>query len=196
MAARAASSQNLEFHPLTPDRWPDLEALFGPRGAVGGCWCMWWRLTRSEFSKKAGPGNKRAFKKIVAAGEEPGILAYADGQPIGWCAVAPRDAYPVLDRSPTLKRVDEQPVWAVTCFFVARPFRRQGVTVDLLKAAIEYAQEHGAQLVEGYPVEPRKGSLPDPWAFTGLPAAFRKAGFVEVLRRSETRPIVRYTITL
>jgi len=185
---------NLEFHPLTPDRWPDLETLFGSRGAVGGCWCMWWRLKRSEFGKQAGSGNKRAFKKIVASGEVPGILAYADDRPIGWCAVAPREAYPVLDRSPTLKRVDEQPVWSVTCFFIARPFRRKGVTVALLKAAIEYAREHGARIVEGYPVEPRKDSVPDPWAFTGLPSAFRKAGFVEVLRRSETRPIMRYRI--
>ena len=186
----------LEFHPLTPDRWRDLQALFGPRGAVGGCWCMWWRLKRSEFERRQGDGNKRALKKIVASGEEPGILAYAGGQPIGWCAVAPREAYPVLDRSPTLKRVDDRPVWSVTCFFIARPWRRKGVTVALLEAAIEYAARRGATIVEGYPVEPKKDSMPEVYAFTGMASAFRKAGFIEVARRSETRPIMRYMLPI
>ncbi len=157
---------------------------------------MWWRLKRSEFERRQGDGNKRAFKKIVASGEEPGILAYAGGQPIGWCAVAPREAYPVLDRSPTLKRVDDRPVWSVTCFFIARPWRRKGATVALLKAAIEYAARHGATIVEGYPVEPKKDSMPEVYAFTGMASAFRKAGFIEVARRSETRPIMRYMLPI
>lgn len=195
MQARA-DTPALEFYPLTPDRWRDLEALFGPRGAVGGCWCMWWRIKRTEFERRQGDGNKRAFKKIVKSGEEPGILAYAGGQPIGWCAVAPREAYPVLDRSPTLKRVDDRPVWSVTCFFIARPWRRQGVTVALLKAAIEYAARRGATIVEGYPVAPKKDSMPEMYAFTGTASAFRKAGFVEVARRSETRPIMRYMLPI
>jgi GNAT superfamily N-acetyltransferase len=184
----------LEFHPLTPDRWADLETLFGPRGAAGGCWCMWWRVTRAEFSRQAGAGNQRAFKKIVRSGAAPGLLAYAAGRPIGWCAVAPREATPVLDRSPTLKRVDDRPVWSITCFFIAGPFRRQGVTVALLKAAIDYAARRGAHVVEGYPVEPRKDDMPEGYAFTGLASAFRQAGFVEVARRSQTRPIMRYRI--
>lgn len=184
----------LKFYPVTPDRWSDLEALFGPRGAVGGCWCMWWRMKRSDFEKRSGSGNKRAMKKIVMSGEEPGIIAYADGQAIGWCAIAPREVYPVLDRSPVLKRVDDQPVWSVTCFFIARPYRRQGVMVALLKAAVAYAKKHGANIVEGYPVDPKKGDMPTLFAFTGMPSAFRKVGFLEVARRSATRPIMRYTI--
>ena len=184
----------LEVHPLTPKRWPDLEVLFGPRGAVGGCWCMWWRLKRSDFDQKRGSGTKRAFKKIVASGAEPGLLAYVAGRPIGWCAVAPREAYPVLDRSPVLKRVDDQPAWSITCFFIARPYRRQGVTVALLKAAVAYAASHGARIVEGYPVEPKKDSMPEVYAFTGMASAFRKTGFVEVLRRSESRTIMRYYV--
>lgn len=155
---------------------------------------MWWRIKRSEWDKKRGDGTKRAFKKIVTSGEEPGILAYHDGQPVGWCAVAPREAYPVLDRSPTLKRVDDQPVWSVTCFFIARPFRRTGMSVALLKAAIDFAASRGAQIVEGYPVEPRKDDMPEVCAFTGMASTFRKAGFTEVLRRSETRPIMRSKI--
>ena len=158
MSSKSVSFAKLEFHPVTPDRWQDLEKLFGERGACAGCWCMYWRLKRAEFDQKRGQGTKRALKKIVNAGQVPGILAYAEGEPIGWCSVAPREDFPVLDRSRILKRVDDQPVWSVVCFFVARPFRRKGVTVKLLTAAVEYAQQHGAKIVEGYPVEPKKGS--------------------------------------
>jgi len=191
VSSKTASLPALVFDPVTADRWKDLKALFGERGACGGCWCMWWRLKRSEFEKKKGEGNKRALKRIVDSGEIPGLLAYANGQPIAWCSIAPRETYPVLERSRTLKRIDDQPVWSVVCFFVAKPFRRKGVTVRLLRAAVEYAKKHGARIVEGYPVEPKKPRMPDAFAYTGLMSMFRKTGFVEVLRRSETRPIMR-----
>ncbi|MGB3905086.1 MAG: GNAT family N-acetyltransferase [Anaerolineae bacterium] len=194
MFAETASLPALDFYPLTPERWDDLVALFGPRGACGGYWCMWWRLKHSQFEKQKGDENKRALKRIVDSGEVPGLLAYADGQPIGWCSVAPREAFPRLGRSRILKRVDDQPVWSAVCFFVDKSFRRRGIAVRLLGAAVEHAKKHGAKIVEGYPVEPRKASTPDAFAFTGLASAFRKAGFVEVLRRSDTRPIMRYHI--
>ncbi|TAN52584.1 MAG: GNAT family N-acetyltransferase, partial [Betaproteobacteria bacterium] len=104
----------LQFHPLTPQRWDDVQALFGPRGACGGCWCMWWKLPRAQFARQKGDGNRRAFRRIVKAGTVPGILAYADGQPIGWCAVEPRAAYPALARSRVLAPLDDRPVWSVT----------------------------------------------------------------------------------
>lgn len=182
----------LVFHPLTPERWEDLVALFGERGACGGCWCMWWRLKRSEFEERKGARNKRAMKRIVESGEVPGILAYADGEPVGWCAVAPRESYPVLQRSRTLKPIDDQPVWSITCFFVARSYRRRGVSGRLVKAAVTHARKRGARIIEGYPVEPKKGRMPDAFAWIGLPSMFREAGFVEALRRSPTRPIMRY----
>lgn len=194
MSSKTTSLPTLELHPLTPERWKDLEALFGEQGACGGCWCMWWRLKRSQFEKQKGEGNKRALKKIVNSGEIPGLLAYANDQPVAWCSVAPRETYPALERSRTLKRIDDQPVWSVVCFFVAKPFRRKGITMKLLRAAIEYAKEHGARIIEGYPVEPKKTRMPDTFAFTGLATTFHKAGFVEVLRRSETRPIMRYFV--
>jgi GNAT superfamily N-acetyltransferase len=194
MLSKQGSFSDLEFYPVTPKRWKDLDTLFGERGACGGCWCMWWRLSRSQFNKEKGIRNKKALKKIVDSGEIPGILAYADGEPIGWCSVAPRETFPVLERSRILKRIDEKPVWSVVCFFVAKQFRQKGVTIELLKAAIEYAKKHRARIVEGYPIEPKKTKMPDVFANTGLASAFRKAGFVEVLRRSETRPIMRYFI--
>jgi GNAT superfamily N-acetyltransferase len=152
-------------------------------------------MKRSEFKERKGEKNKKAFKKIVASGEVPGIIAYADGKPVGWCALAPRENYPLLKTSRVLASLDAEPVWSVTCFFVAKPFRRKGVTVQLLKAAVAYARKKGVGIVEGYPVEPREnGRLPDVFVYTGLAPAFRSAGFVEVLRRSETRPIMRYTV--
>jgi len=190
----ANGSTKLRFHPVTPERWPDFETLFGPRGACGGCWCMWWKLTRSEFEKKKGTGNKSAMKRIIHSGKVPGILAYAGGEPVGWCAVEPRESYPTLSRSRVLQPIDDKPVWSVVCFFILRPYRRKGVTVKLLEAAIDYVRKRGGKILEGYPVEPKKGTTADAFAYTGLAAAFRKAGFMEVLRRSPTRPIMRYHI--
>jgi len=113
---------------------------------------------------------------------------------VAWCALAPRDRYPRFERSRVLKPVDQEPVWSITCFFVAKPFRGKGIIGRLLGAAVAYAKKQGVRILEGYPIEPSKGRLPDPFVYTGLASTFRKAGFVEVLRRSETRPIMRYII--
>jgi GNAT superfamily N-acetyltransferase len=185
--------QKVAFRPLTPDRWSDLERLFGPRGASAGCWCMWWRLSRAEWNDGKGEGNRKAFRKLVRSGAAPGILAYADGEPVGWCAIAPREQYPRLDRSSILRPVDDQPVWSVTCFFIARGFRHQGLSTGLLEAAVDFARARGAKIVEGYPHDPNKATA-DVFVYTGLVSAFRKAGFKEVARRSKTRPIVRWTV--
>ena len=193
MSSTAASRHNLEFHPVTPDRWPDLEKLFGERGASSGCWCMWWRLKRAEFEKQVGEKNRQALKAIVDSGEVPGLLAYADGQPAAWCSVAPRENFSALERSRTLKRVDDEPVWSIVCFFVAKPYRHQGLMAELLKAAVSYARDHGARIVEAYPVEPET-RLSGSAGYMGLTPVFRKAGFAEVLRRSEKHPIMRYFI--
>ena len=185
---------NLTFHPATPSRWDDLEALFGDRGACGGCWCMFWRLPRKEFDAGKGVQNRRALKRIVSAGQEPGIIAYAAKEPIGWCALAPRQVYVALERSRILKPVDDQPVWSVSCLFIKKPYRRQGISTQLLQAAIAFAASHGARIVEGYPIEPSMEKMPDPFLWHGIPSAFVKAGFTEVERRSRTRPIMRCEI--
>jgi GNAT superfamily N-acetyltransferase len=179
----------LEFRPVTPERWGDLEKLFGKRGASSGCWCMWWRLPRAQFQQQAGQKNKEALKAIVDSGEPPGLLAYAEGEAIAWCSVGPRPVFGALERSRTLKRVDDAPVWSVVCFFVAKPYRARGVMVPLLTAAVEYARARGAKIVEGYPVEPTQRLTGDR-GYTGVASAFRRAGFVEVLRRGD-RPIMR-----
>lgn len=194
MPTRLPRLSRFAVHPVTPDRWNDFAQLFGKRGACGGCWCMWWRIKRSEFEKQKGAGNRRAMKRIVDSGAVPGLLAYVDGQPVGWCAVAPRETYPPLARSRILKPVDDQPVWSIVCLFVAKELRRKKISVRLLKAAVAHAKKQGAKIVEGYPTEPRKDVIPDVFAYPGLATAYLRAGFTEVLRRSATRPIMRYII--
>ncbi|HDR06229.1 MAG TPA: GNAT family N-acetyltransferase, partial [Candidatus Coatesbacteria bacterium] len=108
-------SRNLTFAPVTADKWGDLERLFRDGHRFPGCWCMYWRLKRKDFDKGYGEANRRELRRIVEAGEAPGILAYEGDEPVGWCSVAPREAFPSLDRSPVLKRVDDEPVWSITC---------------------------------------------------------------------------------
>jgi GNAT superfamily N-acetyltransferase len=187
-----AKNSKLEFHPLTPEHWRDFEALFGESGACGGCWCMWPRLARSQYESQKGARNKRAMKKLVDSGHMPGIIAYRDGQPVAWCSVAPREEFLRFERSRILKPVDEQAVWSVACFFIAKEHRGGGLSAPLLKAAIDFVRERGGHIIEGYPVEPNKRPTGSVW--TGLASAFVKAGFKEVERRSETRPIMRYEI--
>ncbi len=188
------SRRRFTYRPLTPDRWADLERLFGPRGACGGCWCMWWRLSHSDYERKKGAANKRAFKKLVRSGAEPGLIAYREAQPVGWCSVRPREEYPRLARSRILKPVDDRPVWSVVCLYVVKELRRTGISTELLRSAVDHARKNGARIVEGYPVEPRQPDMADVFAACGTASAFRKAGFREVARRSETRPIMRFEL--
>jgi GNAT superfamily N-acetyltransferase len=193
-----ASEENMEItvYPLTPDRWPDLEKLFGLKGAAEGCWCMYWRLPNKQFEQGSGEGNRAAFHNLVEGGAQTGLMAYDDDEPVGWCAVAPRADYLRLKNSKVLAPVDEQPVWSIPCFFTHKKYRRKGISVLLIRAAIEYARQQGAHILEAYPIAPHKERAPDAFVYTGLLKAFQDAGFVEVERRSETRPIVRYTLKI
>jgi GNAT superfamily N-acetyltransferase len=188
-----SDSMTLSFRPLTPDLWADFERLFGPRGACAGCWCTFWKLRGKAYEENTGEPARQIQKSIVESGNVPGLLAFYGDEPVGWIAVEPRSAYPKLAHSRVLKPVDEADPWSVTCFFVAKQARRQGLTVELLKAALDYVREQGGKIVEGYPVDANK-ELPDVFVYHGTAAAFHKAGFVEVARRSETRPIMRFFI--
>ena len=186
----ARPGRTLVVHPATPDRWDDLEALFGPRGACAGCWCMWWRLQRKAWDAGKGEGNRKAFRQVVKGGAVPGLLAYDGDTPVGWVALAPRDDYPRLDRSRNLARVDDAEVWSVSCFFVARSHRGRGVSGRLLAAAVDHVRAQGGRIVEAYPVDPAKRTA-DAFVYTGLLSTFEGAGFAEVARRSPTRPVMR-----
>ncbi len=148
---------------------------------------MWWRIPRAEWKAGKGEGNRRALRRIVAAGDVPGLLAYDGGEPVGWVAIQPREAYPQLARSRNLAPVDDRPVWSITCFFVARSHRHGGVTRALIEAAVGYARSRGGRIVEAYPVDSGK-PLADAWLYTGAASTFAKLGFREVARRPPRVP--------
>ncbi len=180
-----------EIHPLTPPRWRDFETLFGAHGAYGGCWCMWWRSTRREFEKCKGEGNRRAMKAIVDSGKIPGLLAYLGTEPVGWCSVAPREEFSSLERSPVLKRLDDQPVWSIVCFYVAKGFRGQGIAEALIGGALDYVRSRGGSMVEAYPTPPKEHPLAPVSSYMGLPSMFIRAGFVECARPSRSKWVMR-----
>jgi GNAT superfamily N-acetyltransferase len=155
---------------------------------------MTWRLRRAQFDQQKGAGNRDAMKALVDGGEVPGILGYQHGKAVGWCAVAPRSTYIRLETSRVLKPIDELPVWSVSCLFVDKAYRKKGISVALLRAAVDYVRDRGGKVVEGYPVVPTKGMLPAPFAWTGLESAFLAAAFTEAARGSPSRPIMRFII--
>lgn len=178
--------------PLTPETFGDFAQLMGPKGGYGGCWCMLWRLGKTAYDQQRGEANRAAMERLVCSGAPPGVLAYLDGKPVGWASVAPREVFLRLASSRVLKPVDERPVWSVSCLYIARANRRQGLSVALLEAAVNLALAQGAECVEGYPIAPASATYPISYAWTGFHETFLRAGFREVARRSPTRPIMRF----
>ncbi|MBM3643381.1 MAG: GNAT family N-acetyltransferase [Alphaproteobacteria bacterium] len=179
---------------IGPASWPDIEALFGANGACGGCWCMHWRIEKGEdWATLKGTANKRRFRALVAAGRAGGVLAYVDGQPVGWAAVQRRRELPRLDRAPSLACEDADRVWSLPCFYVKAGFRQRGVASALLKAAIRSARRQGGRVLEGYPVRPsRKGEpIPAAFAWTGTLRLFEAAGFVAADARERGKQRMR-----
>lgn len=181
----------LRFESLTPQRWGDLCALFGERGACGGCWCMHWRLPAAEYTAGKGTKNRGRLKALVDSGRASGVIAYAGDRPIGWAAVEPRSVFVRLESSRVLRGGDDLPVWSVPCLFVLSEFRNRGVSIELLKAASAHAKSRGARVLEGYPVIPRREKMPAAFAWTGTLSAFVAAGFEEFVRHSPVRPVMR-----
>jgi GNAT superfamily N-acetyltransferase len=197
---RAAKSQStLEVHPLTPERWPDLVRLFGPSGADGGCWCMYWRLTQTAYAQSSRTLNQAALKARVDQGQPPGLLAYRQGEPAGWCGLSPRQEFARLQRSRHFATDAAAPAWVIVCFFVQREQRGQGVARALLRAAVEYAVGQGARSLEGYPVNTGAEPLQAQAAFPGTTRMFRAAGFrlvaiTPAMSGGQQRAIMRYEV--
>lgn len=181
---------DLRVEPATAKRWGDLERLFGPSGAYSNCWCTFYRLKRSEFSSCA-PAEKKAVLRDATRGEvPPGLLAYVGAEAVGWVAVAPRAETPVLQRSAKLKVADPEGTWAVTCFFIHKAHRGQGVMTRLVDAAVEHARRGGARALDAFPVEPAD-DLSGCEGYTGIASVFRRAGFRPVPGR---KPLVRLAL--
>ena len=190
---------SFEFYPATRERWPDLENLFGKNGANAGCWCMFWRLERAMFKKTKGEGNRQILRQTVEADEQPGILAYEAGRVVGWCGIAPREKLIALENSRILKRVDDQPVWSITCFFVTKAARGQGRMESLIEAAVDHAKSNGAEIVEAYPIDMQSPKLLGQTfnsysGYMGVASAFRALGFEQVGQASETQLIMRLNL--
>lgn len=181
----------LRIEPGSAERRADIAAVMSDCGDASHCWCAFWSRPRAEFDRGWGEGNRRWFmRRVQSAAHPPGVLAYVDDEPAGWCAIAPRSDHLRLASSRNLAPVDEQPVWSITCFVVAKRFRRRGLMRALVDGAVAFAAERGATCVEAYPLDaPRK--LNSGELFVGRLSVFESAGFTEVLRRSPTRPIVR-----
>ncbi|WP_348811397.1 GNAT family N-acetyltransferase [Flavobacterium maritimum] len=188
--------KELKFEPLTKNNWNKFVELFGEKGACGNCWCMSFRLNKTDFDEgKVHDGNKNAMKNLVWNNQPTGLLGFFEDIPIAWCAFAPREDFLKLGKSRVHKRIDNKTVWSVPCTFIAKDFRRQGVSVALLKALIRYAEETGIKIIEAYPTIPTQERLPDAFAWIGLYKSFERAGFEIVDRTSKSRPMVRYYIT-
>ncbi len=154
---------------------------------------MYSRLKKADFVEgKVDEGNKTAMKDLVDAGRPTGILTFYEDIPIAWCAFAPREDFMKLENSRVHKRIDDQNVWSIPCTFIAKEFRRQGVSVELLKGVIDYARKQGIKIIEAYPTIPTQVKLPDSFAWIGLYKSFERAGFEIVDRTSKNRPMVRY----
>lgn len=184
--------------PLTPDRFEDFETVLG-KGGVGGCWCMYWILpTSRQWSEGAKGGskaaNKPAFYTIVDAGPPPGLLASDGADPVAWCRVMPRSALPGLARSRHFKTdLDTAGVWSLPCFVVRRSHRGRGLTEVLIKGAIEFARDQGAQILEAYPWDSDEEQSAAT-IYTGMASTFTRLGFEVVQRTVDHKPMMRISL--
>lgn len=181
---------------IRPADWVSFETVMGENGGCGGCWCMLWRSTKKQMDAHMGDDNRRAMKRVFDTGHVPGLIAWHDKTPVGWIQVDKRDVFTRLETSRVLKPVNDFPVWSIACFFIHKQYRRRGISIKLLQAACEFVRANGGGVLEGYPIDTPKKSYPSVYAWTGLLGSFEKLGFIEVARRSTTRPIMRKTVTL
>ena len=184
---------SLDTRPLEPATWGDLERLFHTKSAYGGCWCMFFRESSSEFERKQGAPNRRALKALVDAGEPTGLLAYAADEPVGWASVAPRTVYERLRRSPLLVGAHDEPgIWSLLCLYVAPEARRGGVTHTLVEAACDHARRQGAGVLEALPRSSARGRSAAE-LYVGTRRLFAAHGFAAVRgkRSSGGRVVMR-----
>jgi len=190
----ASTTENIRFEELRPDLWPDVERLFGPNGACGGCWCMYWRAENSRaWNEIRGARAKKALKNLIQKGKAHGVLAFADDEPVGWCSFGPRTNFLNLERVRAYKRDDTSDVWSIICFFINRKWRGKGLSLGLLKAAIKAMRKRGVKILEAYPSTTTKDGrrLSASSAWTGPLKIFEKMGFKTVQSTNPLKPLVR-----
>jgi GNAT superfamily N-acetyltransferase len=187
--------------PANEASWEDLQTVFGTRGAASWCQCQRYKLRPREAFRNF-PVEERAhrLRQQTDCGhpesdDTSGLVAYLDGDPVGWCAVEPRTAYEGLVRNarvPWEGRDEDKTdgsVWAVTCLFTRAGFRKRGVSRALARAAVDFARERGARAIEAYPMTTKDviaGEL-----HVGTEGVFARAGFAEVSRPTQRRVVMR-----
>lgn len=198
MAAEQVEHARITVVPVAERPWKDVEAVFGTRGDPAGCWCQFFKLSPAEWHDGDRETRRDALRaQTVASPPGPGLIASLDDEPVGWCGVEPRPAYPALQRSRLLRGAlpdapDDEGVWSVTCFVVRNGYRRRGVAAALLDAAVEHARRSGARVLEAYPVDAeRKDRVSAAELYHGPLNLFLAAGFVETARVKDTRAVVR-----
>ena len=190
---------SLDILPLTTERWPLLEDLFGPRGAHGGCWCMYFCQPRPEWKSRTNESNKRAFRHRVETGPPPGLIAVQDGKAVGWMQIGPRPDVPKWS-SPRRASAPLAPedagandIWAISCFYVRVGHRRAGLTHRLVEAGLAFAKDNGARVVEACPIDKSRGvGVGD--LYVGSTQVFEEANFEKVAERRAGRPLMRLTL--
>ena len=184
--------QPVSCRALTCEDWPAIVELFGPNGACGGCWCMYWRRPRGGklWDQKKGRPNRDAFRRLVKAGRVFGALAFVGTTPVGWCCIGPRVDFPRLQRSRLLVTDWDEHTWSITCLFVKSKWRGSGVATQLVTRAVGVARSQGAGRVEAYPVAPKSDRpIPAAFAWTGVPTIFESCGFRVFPREGFSRDV-------
>jgi GNAT superfamily N-acetyltransferase len=185
----------MEIGPLSPATWPAVVELFSAGGDPKWCWCQFWRKPGSSWTNTTPADNRRDLEALVGVEPAPGLVALRDGVAVGWVGLGPREAFGRLARSRTIPQLPGDAIWTINCFVVARTARRAGVASALLEAAVAYAAEHGARIVEAYPVETGGARMTPAAAYTGTAGMFERAGFaVSALTTSRPQPGMRRVV--
>jgi GNAT superfamily N-acetyltransferase len=172
---------SLVVEPLTAERFEALAALFKEGGDPRSCWCMFWRVRGRDFSGAKVPDLRGRLAALAAGPLAPGLVAFRGDRAVGWCSLGPREDFDRLERSRVIPRIDDKPVWSIVCFAVSKTARGEGVAGELLEAAVRWASEHGAKVLEAYPVDVEPGSTVNAEsAYTGTVPMFVRAGFTVV----------------
>ena len=183
---KSSASPELVIEPLSMSYWSAFADLLDQGGPAGRCWCV--APMGIDYRRRPVASNRAVFRKVVKQGPPPGLLALRDQLAVGWCRVTPRDTVPGLEAAFRTRRVDDVPVWSISCFYIRKGHRRAGIMTALITAAIEYARAAGAPALEAYPLD---GAVSPSATSTGYASTFARAGFSEIARRSPERPIMR-----
>ena len=185
---------NLKLQPLTVDNWHLFEEVMGEKGGCGGCWCMYFKLSAKDFPNDKYEGHKGRMYDLVKAAKPTGLIATYNKRAVGWIAFAPRKDYIRIENSRAFKRIDDKPVWSITCFFIKKEFRKMGLSEQMVKGIVDYARKKKIKTLEAYPAIPYSDKVPPPFLWVGILSAFTKNGFEVVQQNGKSRTMVRLCV--